>query len=228
MSHRGEGKSVEQLFNPCFLVFSISQTPMLGLNCLNILITTGIVNFNTKWHFWTTLSRHWREIVGSKCRHQMSHGEGLKINREICVTSYLKGLALTLSYSSKSFSNVLSSTCFIRKLFKINVCILMCIAEQWFSTGVPQRSSRDAANLYVKHLLTSKSWLRLLRNCFITLKGFREAKKVENHCTRGQFHQHFTSSFCANNLAPKTDKAKLPAQKFFGARLSEQKLLVKC
>ena len=46
--------------------------------------------------------------------------------------------------------------------------------------------------------------------------------------TLGQFHQPSTSSFCANILAPKNYKAKLQAQKFFGARLLVQKLLVKC
>ena len=44
----------------------------------------------------------------------------------------------------------------------------------------------------------------------------------------GRFHQHFTSSFCANILAPKNYKAKLQAQKVFGARILAQKLLVKC
>ena len=43
-----------------------------------------------------------------------------------------------------------------------------------------------------------------------------------------QLHQHFTSTFCTNILAPKNYKAKLQAQKVFGARILAQKLLVKC
>ena len=46
--------------------------------------------------------------------------------------------------------------------------------------------------------------------------------------TRCQFHQHFTSSFCANILAPKTFCACSLALYFFGVRILAQKLLVKC
>ena len=46
--------------------------------------------------------------------------------------------------------------------------------------------------------------------------------------SRWQFHQHFTISFCANILAPKTFKAKLQVQSFFGELLLAQKLLIKC
>jgi len=58
--------------------------------------------------------------------------------------------------------------------------------------------------------------------------SFEAAKQSSLSLNWGQFHQQFTSSFCANNLAPKTYKAKQPAQKIFGAWLSARKLLVKC
>ena len=44
----------------------------------------------------------------------------------------------------------------------------------------------------------------------------------------GQFHQHLTSSFCADNLAPKIFCAGSLALWVFGARILAQKLLVKC
>ncbi len=113
---------------------------------------------------------------------------------------------------------------FINKIHKIiSKIITGCVSFLIFSLWVREyRKVENCWYLYQQLALTTKvtissnnnSFYSILYNCnkesqwsFYLTTDIRFHTKTMISCS--QFHQHFTSSFCANILSPKSHKAKL-------------------